>query len=176
MSLFDENLTRIDKSKFNSNLGTAHELIATGFLMRLGFDVSVSSVKGGSYDLLITSYTRGYGSQERIIRAQVKTCGTGLKFIGGIRAGVDRAYTQKDTTKELVIKKYKYTVKDNDLIIGIQRRTCDMYLVPTIFLKHFGESKSIKKLAPLKNRWELLLNWNEKFLKKIFGEITSLEQ
>lgn len=175
MSLFDLNLTEVNKSKFDSNLGAAQELIASGFLMRLGFDVAVSNVKGGPYDLLITVYTKGYGSQERIIRAQVKTCGKSVKFIGGIRAGADRTYAQKDTTKELVSKKYKYTTKDNDLIIGVQRSTCDMYLVPTVFLKHFGESKSTNKLAPLKNRWELLLNWNEKFLERLFREIISLK-
>lgn len=176
MGLFDQNLNQIDKSKFDSNLGTAHELIVTGFLMRLGFDVSVSSVKGGPYDLLITVYTKGYGSKEKIVKAQVKTCSQSIKFIGGIRGGADRAYTQKQTTKELVSKKYKYTTKDNDLIIGVRRSTCDMYLIPTVFLKHFGESKSINKLKLLKNRWELLLNWNKKFLEKLFREIISLKQ
>lgn len=167
------NFTNIDKSKFDSNLGTAHELIVTGFLMRLGFDVSVSSVKGGPYDLLITAYNSGYGSQQRIIRAQVKTCSESIKFIGGIRGGVDRAYGQQQTTKQLVSKKYKYTTKDNDLLIGVQRDSCDMYLIPTIFLKAFGESRSVNRLKPLKNRWELLLNWNDKFLRELSKEVIS---
>lgn len=176
MSLFDLNITNINKSKFDSNLGTAHELVATGILMRLGFDVSVSSVKGGAYDLLITAYFNGYGSEEKIIKAQVKTCAKSLKFIGGIRGGADRAYAQRQTAKQLISKKYKYSPKDNDLIIGVQREVCDLYLVPTIFLKNLGESISINRLKPFKNRWELLLKWNQSFLKRLEKEIISPKQ
>lgn len=169
-NIFDLNVTKVEKGKFSSNLGTAHEFYATGILMRLGFDVSVSSVKGGSYDVLITVFENGYNSESRIIKAQVKTtAGNSLKFIGGIRGGADRAYTS--TTKQLVDKSYKYSPELNDLVIGINKATGNMYLVPTVFLKHFGKSISTNRISVLKNNWEILLNWNSKFLRGLLKKV-----
>lgn len=169
--ILDLNVTKTEKAKFSSNLGTAHEFLVTGILMRLGFDVSVSSVKGGPYDLLVTVYYNGPGSNRRVIRAQTKTCteGGSIKFTGGIRGGVDRDY--RSGTKQLVDKSYKYSEEDNDLIIGVDKKSLDLYLIPTRFLKSFGKSKSIKKLAVLKNNWSLLLNWRDDFLEELFEEL-----
>lgn len=33
--VFDLNVTKVEKGKFSSNLGTAHEFLVTGLLMRL---------------------------------------------------------------------------------------------------------------------------------------------
>lgn len=167
--LFDLNVTQTEDAKFSSNLGTAHEFFVTGILMRLGFDVSISSVKGGPYDLLITVYKNGPKSKQDTIKAQAKTCTNSIRFIGGIRGGMDRSY--KSEVKQLVDKSYKYTEKDNDLIIGVQKFTLDLYLIPTRFLKHFGKSKSIAHLACLKNNWDILLNWRDKYLDDLFSKI-----
>lgn len=169
--IFDLNVTKSEKGKFSSNLGTAHEFLVTGILMRLGFDVSVSSVKGGAYDLLITAYRNKKRTQKTIIKAQVKTISKGgsVKFVGGIRGGSDRAYTS--TTKKLVDKSYKYSEEYNDMIIGVDPESCDLYLVPTRFIKSFGKSKSKNKLNILKNNWNILLNWQDKYLDSIYKEI-----
>lgn len=161
----DLNITKAESGKFSSNLGTAHEHLVTGILMRLGFDVSVSSVKGEAYDLLITAYETGPGSKEHIIKAQVKTARKSIGFVGGVRAGRDRAY--KSTEKKLVDKSYKYTEKHSDLIIGVDVESMDLYLIPTRIIKRFGKSKSLSKLALLKNYWNLLLNWSEDHLKTL---------
>lgn len=163
-TIFDRDITgRIAKLGGNI-LGDAHEHFVTAILMRLGFDVSVASVSGGSYDLLITTYEKGVESTKHILRAQVKTCGNSLRFIGGIRSGVDREYKSG-------VKEYKYSEEHNDLIIGVKRDTLDLYLVPTRLLKHFGKSKSLNQLDSLKNNWEILLNWREEYLQGVIKEI-----
>lgn len=169
--IFDLNVTKIEKGKFSSNLGTAHEFLVTGLLMRLGFDVSVSSVKGGPFDLLITAYNNKEKTKKSIIKAQVKTISSGgsIKFIGGVRGGKDRAFTS--TTKQLIDKSYKYSEELNDLIIGVDPKTCDLYLIPTKFLKGFGKSKSKNKITVLKNNWDLLLNWREQYLTSLYERV-----
>jgi hypothetical protein len=56
------------------------------------------------------------------IRVQVRTVSKGgsIKFIGGVRGGVDRYYRSG-------VKAYKYREKDNDLIIGVEVETLDLY-------------------------------------------------
>lgn len=163
-TIFDLDVTGRIKKLAGNILGDAHEHFVTAILMRLGFDVSVASVKGTPYDLLITCYENGIGSREHIIKAQVKTCDTSIRFIGGTRGGVDREYKSG-------VKEYKYSEEHNDLIIGVKKDNLDIYLVPTRLLKHFGKSKSLKQLAQLKNNWEILLNWREEYLKKLQIEI-----
>ncbi len=159
-SIFDLDITgRIAKLGGNI-LGDAHEHYVTAILMRLGFDVSVSSIRPTPYDLLITAYADGPGSAEHILKAQVKTCDTSVSFTAGSRGGVDRTYKSG-------VKVYKYTEEHNDLIVGVKKTTLDLYLVPTGFLKHFSKSKSLNKLDPLKNNWEILLNWREEYLDEL---------
>lgn len=165
-NLNDLNITENEPGKFSSNLGTAHEYLATGILMRLGFDVHLASVKGGPVDLIINVYRNGKDSENKLIRAQTRTCDGGLKFIAGIRAGTDRTYRSD-------VKKYKYTEKHNDLIIGVSKKTMDLYLVPTKCISYLGESISTKKLLPVKNNWDLLLNWNERFISHVCQQLTS---
>lgn len=159
------NITKTDKGKFSSNLGTAHEFYVASILMRLGFDVSISSMAGVPYDLIVSAYEKGRGSRTKLLRAQVKTARGSMGFVGGIRGGADRAYAS--TEKELVEKKYKYSEEHNDLVVGVQIDTLDIYLVPTRFLKKFGESKSLKLLSLFKNNWDILLNWNDKYLNSL---------
>lgn len=105
--------------------------------MRLGFDVSVAGVKGGPYDLLITVYEKGFGSAEHTIKAQVKTCHASISFMGGVRTGRNRTYKSG-------VKEYKYSERHSNLIIGVDKSTLNLYLLPTRFIKHFGKSKSLK--------------------------------
>jgi len=158
--IFDLDVTGRIKKLAGNILGDAHEHFATAILMRLGFDVSVASVKGTPYDLLITSYENGIGSTEHIIKAQVKTCGTSIRFIGGTRGGIDREY-------KIGVKEYKYSEEHNDLIIGVRKDILDLYLIPTRFLRQFGKSKSLKKLTRFKNNWDILLNWRDEYLESL---------
>jgi hypothetical protein len=165
-NIFDLDITgRVSKLAGNI-LGTAHEHLVTAILMRLGFDVSVASIRGGPYDLLITGFKNGPESEEVNLKAQVKTCTKSISFIAGSRAGVNRIYKSG-------VKTYKYSEKHNDLIIGVNKFNLNLYIIPTSFIKHFGNSKSIKKLDCLKNNWTILLNWRDEFLQNLFSDISN---
>lgn len=163
-NIFDLDVTGRIKKLAGNILGDAHEHFVTAILMRLGFDVSVSSIRPTPYDLLITAYENGPGSAEHILKAQVKTCDKSINFTAGSRGGVDRFYKSG-------VKVYKYAEKHNDLVIGVKKSTLDLYLVPTSFLKHFGKSKSLNQLASLKNNWDILLNWREKYLEEFLKDL-----
>lgn len=157
----DLNITEEDPSAFAARLGDAHEFIVTGILMRLGFAVGTMQVKGVPYDLWLLAYNKPKGKQVSL-RVQIKTISEGgsIRFIGGTRGGVDRIYIPK-------VKKYKYSTEHSDLIIGIDKYTFDLYLIPTRFIEKWGESRSVRKLQALKNNWDILLNWNDDFLKSL---------
>jgi len=157
----DLNITGMDPAKHAALLGDAHEMIVAGILARLGFEVGIIAVKGGPYDLWVIGY-KGPSREIQPLRVQIRTVSKGgsVKFTGGTRGGRNRIYIPK-------VKKYKYTEKDNDLIIAVERETLDLYLIPTRFIAKWGESKSVRKLQVLKNNWDILLNWNDEFLSKL---------
>lgn len=163
-SIFDLDITGTVSKRSGNILGDAHEHFVTAILMRLGFDVSVSSLRPTPYDLIITAYENGLDSTEHILKAQVKTCATSISFTAGSRGGVDRTYKSG-------VKVYKYAEEHNDLIIGVKKNTLDLYLVPTRFLRHFGKSKSLNQLDCLKNNWEILLNWRKDYLDELLKRI-----
>jgi hypothetical protein len=156
------NVAKKDAGAFATLLGEAHQYLVTGILMRLGFLVFVSTVRAGTFDLIIPVFENFSKEKEKniLLRAQVKTVSDSMRFIGGTRAGVDRVYKPG-------VKEYKYTTKHNDMIIGIDPKTLDLYFVPTRFIDKWGKSVSKRKLGPLKNNMEILLNWNDSFLNQL---------
>jgi len=163
----DMNITGLNPAKHAALLGDAHEMIVAGILARLGFEVGLIAAKGGPYDLWVIGYEKP-GGEIRPLRVQIRTTSKGgsIKFTGGTRGGVNRIYIPR-------VKKYKYTEKDNDLIIGVDRNTLDLYLVPTRFISKWGESRSVRKLKLLKNNWDILLNWNDNFLNNLEKQLPS---
>jgi hypothetical protein len=156
-------------SKFASRLGDAHQLIVAGILMRLGFHVSISLIKGEPFDMVVFAYRRPKGEQVPL-RCQVKTseAGRSIHFTAGTRGGVDRVYRRPSP------KEYKYTTQHNDLIIGVDKETLDLYLIPTRFVEKWKEkSKTLSKLEPLRNNWGILLNWNDEYLSELEKKLTA---
>lgn len=156
------NITQKDRGAFAALLGEAHQYLVTGILMRLGFLVSVITVRAGTFDIIIPAFEDFVREKERniLLRVQVKTVKTSMRFTGGTRAGKDRIYIPG-------AGEYKYTTKHNDLIIGVDPKTLDLYFVPTRFIANWGKSVSKSKLEPLKNNVEILLNWNDGFLRRL---------
>jgi hypothetical protein len=161
----DQNITGKEKGAFAADLGASNEFIVTGILIRLGFDVGVMQVSRSPYDLWLFAYSRPRGIQIPL-RVQIKTVsGSGsIKLGGGTRGGVDRTYKSG-------VKEYKYTTEHNDLIIGIDKSSLDLYLIPTQFIEDWGKSKAISHLQLLKNNWDLLLNWNKAYLAKLKSKL-----
>ena len=151
--------------KSGSVLGAAHEHLVTGILMRLGFDVSVSSMTTAHYDLLIGALTDGRGSDEQLIKAQVKTCkGNSLDLTGGSRGGKDRITIPG-------VKDYKYTPEHCDLMVGVDKESLDIYLFPVRFAERYGKSVSVRKIAIVRNNWDILLHWNNVYLQRLEGQL-----
>lgn len=161
----DLNVTARDPGKLAALLGDAHELIVAGLLIRLGFEAGMMSAKGEPYDLWIMAYEKPKGKRKPL-RAQVRTISKGgsIKLIGGVRGGKNRYYRSG-------VKEYKYTTEHSDLIIGVDVKTLDLYLVPTKFTEHWGKSKAVSTLEPLKNNWDMLLNWNNEYLEKLGSQM-----
>jgi len=157
----DLNVVGVEEGKFAATLGEAHEYIVVGILTRLGFEVSTTALSGGAYDLVVKALETP-GGNPVFLRCQIKTASPGgsIGFMGGVRAGVDREYISG-------VKEYKYTTEHNDLIIGIDRESLDLYLIPTSLTEDWGRSKSIRRLGKLKNRWDIFLNWNDGYLEKL---------
>ncbi|MEN3037111.1 MAG: hypothetical protein ABC588_07155 [Candidatus Methanosuratincola petrocarbonis] len=165
-TITDLNIIGRDRGKHAALLGDAHELIVAGILIRLGFEVGIISAKGGPYDLWVIAFKDPQSKEIRPLRVQVKTISKGksIKFIAGVRAGKDRTYKSD-------VKTYKYTTEHNDLIIGVDVNTLDLYLLPTRFIGKWGKSKATSSLELLKNNWDILLNWNDDFLNALEQEL-----
>jgi len=166
--LTDLDITGQVKRKGYQTLGKAHEHIAAGILMRLGFDYMSLDYQGKSYDGILVAYNKNpknhEDAKEVFLRTQVKTATHSISLKGGVRAGVDREYKSG-------VKEYKYTIEHADLIIGVDSKSLDLYLLPVIYTQNFGSSIAISKLKPLKNRWDLLCNWRKDYLEKIEKEL-----
>jgi len=159
----DLNITGRIKGKFESVLGDAHQFIVAGILMRLGFKVAMLALKGEPYDLVVNAFKKP-GGEEILLRCQTRASKRAVKFTAGTRGGINRIYKPD-------VKKYKFTEEHNDLIIGMDMNALDLYLIPTKFLVHWGESRAFSKLQPLKNNWDILLNWNDEYLRKLFRQL-----
>lgn len=128
--------------------------------------VGVITVRGGRYDLIIPAYEDFAQDKEAVVllRGQVRTIKKSLRFLGGLRAGTDRIYLPD-------VKGYKYTPKDNDLIIGVDQATLDLYFVPTRYIDKWANSVSKGRIQALKNMFDILLNWNEDFLEALRAKL-----
>lgn len=164
-SIYDINLTGLDRGKMAANLGDAHEHIVIGILIRLGFDVGIVDVSGTKYDLLVIVFEKPPpDGKKTILRVQVRTASKNVSFIGGGRGGIDREYKSG-------VKTHKFTTEHSDLILAIDKSSFDVYVIPTEFLSNWGSSKAISKMQPLKNNWDILLNWNYNFLKSLESKL-----
>ena len=149
-----EKTNRADRGKQASIDGFAHEHIVVGILMKKFQNVSLVDLPLSSYDIIIARKIEGQ-KKEDIIRVQVKTARKNISFTGGTRGGVDRTYKSD-------VKTYIQSTQTSDVIVGVQptqEGAYNLYFVPTILIEKWGtKSKSIKKIEPLKNNYEFLIN------------------
>lgn len=164
------NITAMERGSFAALLGEAHQYLVSGALMRLGFLVSLFPVRGGTYDIIVVAYEDFQKAPHKraLVRTQVKTLSNNgsLSLVGGRRAGRGMEHRGTD-----YLKGYKYTTEHNDLIVGVDRNTLDFYFVPTQMTAKWGPAVSRRRLAPLRNRIEVLLNWNSVYLEALGRQI-----
>lgn len=163
--LLDIDITGLVKQKSGAPLGDAHELFARAIMMRLGLEAGKADLSGSAYDVVVVGMDKING-QKKFLRVQVKTVDNSLNLTGGGRGGIDRNYVSD-------VKVYKYSTEHSDLIFGIDKNKLDIYVVPTLFLDLWGKSVAKSKIQPLKNNWEILLNWNDSYLAELKNKITS---
>lgn len=74
-----------------------------------------------------------------------------LNFTGGYRSGVQ---IDRNAPK----RTYKYTKKDCDLILGIDTRTSECYIIPIADIQEWGNTKSLSQLQHYKENWQILID------------------
>lgn len=149
-NIWTKNLTSIDPGVFRSINGNADEMIAVGRCMKAGFPCSRADVTNGRYDAIVDI---GKG---KLLRIQVKgTSSKSVNFTGGSRSG-------KQIDKNAPRRTYKYTSKDCDVILAVDGRNGDCYIIPISDVKKLGNSKSLNLLGKYKENW--------KELKKMVGK------
>ncbi len=138
------NVTGIDDGIFRTINGNSDEMIGVGRCMKAGFPCSRVDITNGRYDAIVDVDGR------KLLRIQVKGSGTGsISFVGGGRSGkqVNRAVKQRT---------YKYSQKDCDLILVVDSKNGDCYIIPVADIQQWGTSKSLSRLQEYKENWELL--------------------
>ncbi len=141
------NLTNIEGGVFRSMNGNADEMIAIGRVIKAGFPCSRVDVTNAKYDAIVD-----IGGAKKLLRIQIKgTGGKSIDFTGGGRSG-------KQISREAPSRVYKYTNKDCDLIIGIDTRNGDCYIIPIDDILPFGNSKSISQLQQYRENWQSLID------------------
>jgi len=142
--IWAKNLTNIDEGIFRSINGNADEMIAVGRCMKAGFPCSRADVTNGRYDAIVDV---GNGNLKRI---QVKgTSGGSVSFLGGGRSGQQISRTASQRT-------YKYTSNDCDIILAVDGRNGDCYIIPIDDISSFGKSKALSRLQAYKEDWNKL--------------------
>lgn len=146
-----------DRGRQASIDGFAHEHMVCGILMKRYQNVSLVDLPLSPYDIIIVF--KNEKAEEIIIRAQVKTAKKSISFTGGTRGGVDREYKSG-------VKTYTQSIKTSDVVIGynpISEDQFELYFVPTILIEEWNsKSKSLNKVSPLKNNYEILEKCKDK--------------
>lgn len=139
-----KNLTGIDAGIFRSINGNSDEMIGVGRCMKAGFPCSKVDVTNAKYDAIVDL---GNG---KLLRIQIKgTSGGSVSFTGGGRSG-------QQINRAVASRTYKYTKEDIDLILAVDGRNGDCYIIPVEDIAEWGNAKSLTRLQTYKENWDLL--------------------
>jgi len=141
---WSKNITNIDDGIFRTINGNSDEMIGIGRCMKAGFPCSRVDITNGRYDAIVDV------DGKKLLRIQIKGTTTGsFSFTGGGRSGqqISRGVEQRT---------YKYTKDDCDLILGVDGKNGDCYVIPIEDIKQWGKTKAISKLQDYKENWDLL--------------------
>ena len=140
------NLTNIDSGIFRTMNGNADEMIAIGRVIKARFPCSRVDVTNAKYDAIVD-----IGGCQKLLRIQIKGTGTdSIGFTGGHRSG-------KQISREAASRKYKYTEKDCDLIIGIDTNNGECYVIPIADIGDWRKTRKLTYLQDYKENWNILI-------------------
>jgi len=141
---WQRNITGIEAGIFRSVNGNSDEMIGVGRCMKAGFPCSRVDVTNAKYDAIIDI---GNG---KLLRVQIKgTSGGSVSFTGGGRSG-------QQINREVASRTYKYTKNDIDLILAVDSRNGDCYIIPVEDIAQWGNVKALSKLQAYKENWAIL--------------------
>lgn len=139
-----KNLTNINDGIFRTINGNSDEMIGVGRCMKAGFPCSRADVTNGRYDAIIDV------GNNKLLRVQIKgTSGGSVGFTGGGRSG-------QQISREVAQRTYKYSPDDCDLILVVDGRNGDCYIIPIEDIQEMGNSKALSMLQEYKENWDLL--------------------
>jgi len=140
----EKKLTNINDGIFRSINGNSDEMIGVGRCMKAGFPCSRADVTNSRYDAIIDV------GNNKLLRIQIKgTSGGSVNFTGGGRSG-------KQISRDVAQRTYKYTREDCDIILVVDGRNGDCYIIPIDDTKKMGTSKSLSKLEKYRENWDIL--------------------
>ncbi len=145
------NLTKTDDGIFRTTNGSADELIGIGRTIKAGFNCSRVDIPNGRYDAIVDV---GGGV---MLRIQIKGVGKNkngklgsVSFTGGGRSG-------KQINRAVKSRTYKYTAKDIDILMAVDSRNGECYIIPIKDLKQWGTTKALSTLGEYKENWKILI-------------------
>jgi len=145
------NLTKTEDGVFRTINGSADELIGIGRAIKAGFNCSRVDIPNGRYDAVIDV---GGGV---LLRIQIKGVGKNksgnlgsVSFTGGGRSG-------KQINRAVKSRIYKYTAKDIDILMAVDSRNGECYIIPVKDLGKWGKNKALSKLQEYKENWNVLI-------------------
>jgi len=140
------NLTNTEDGIFRTINGNADELIGIGRTIKAGFACPRVDITNGKYDAIVDV---GEGV---LLRIQIKGVGKNgsVSFTGGGRSGQQINRAVKSRT-------YKYTAKDIDVLMAVNSRNGECYLIPVKDLKKWGTTKALSTLQEYKENWDILI-------------------
>ncbi len=139
-----KNITGIDAGIFRSVNGNADEMIGVGRCMKAGFPCSRVDVTNAKYDAIVDI------GNSKLLRVQIKGTGKGsVNFTGGGRSG-------QQISRDVAQRTYKYTKEDIDILLAVDSRNGDCYIIPVEDLDQWGNTKALSKLQDYKENWDIL--------------------
>lgn len=139
-----KNLTGINPGIFRTINGNSDEMIGVGRCMKAGFPCSRADVTNGRYDAIVDV------GNNRLLRIQIKGTSTGsISFTGGGRSG-------QQISREVAQRTYTYGPNDCDIILGVDGRNGECYIIPIEDVAGLGGSKSLSMLQSYKENWGIL--------------------
>lgn len=142
--MWAKNLTNINGGIFRTINGNSDEMIGVGRCMKAGFPCSRADVTNGRYDAIIDI------GNNKLLRVQIKgTSGRSVSFIGGGRSG-------QQISREAKQRTYKYSPDDCDIILVVDGKSGECYIIPIKDVQKMGGSKSLDKLTYYKENWDIL--------------------
>ena len=142
--MWAKNLTGINDGIFRTINGNSDEMIGVGRCMKAGFPCSRADVTNGRYDAIIDV------GNNKLLRVQIKgTSGGSVSFTGGGRSG-------KQISREVKQRTYKYSPNDCDIILVVDGRSGECYIIPIKDVQKMSTSNSLDKLKAYRENWDLL--------------------